>query len=285
MRRVVAIATAAGATLALLSCQVLFPDVVVNGDGGPADGETLAPDVAADVAVDRAATDAGSSDAVAADGPFCDAQPPHWRCYDFDMGGVTLGWDGNNFGTGAAVVLDNKVFVSSPYSMQSSVPNGTAMGAYAVLTDVTKPNPSQIVLAAEVRPALPTGATYDGAELLGMHFTEGAGYYGVGLGVSPAGPGLSIIWPTEGGYESMSQMFPSLVPDDAGWTEMVMTINFGPPLEVTVTFNGAMQGDMTFQGTAALADASTPGVAVGIVAVGDGGPLVVNYDNVTIDVK
>ena len=59
MRRVVAIATAAGATLALLSCQVLFPDVIVNGDGGPADGETVIPDVAPD----RAPTDAGSSDA------------------------------------------------------------------------------------------------------------------------------------------------------------------------------------------------------------------------------
>jgi hypothetical protein len=282
MRRVVAIATAAGATLALLSCQVLFPDVVVSGDGGSADGGTVAPDVTAD----RVATDAGSSDATTVDGPFCSTQNTHWRCYDFDnVGSVDVSWDGNNIGGGAAVRLDDKVFVSSPDSMQSSVTNGSAMGSYAVLTDNTKANPSQIVLAAEIRPAPPLGSTYDSAELLGMHFTEGAGYYGVGLGVSPTGPGLSILWPTDGGYESMSEPFTSLDPDDAGWTEVVMTINFGPPLQVVVAFNGETQGNMSFPGTVALTDGSTPGVAVGIVAVGDGGPLVVNYDNVTIDVQ
>lgn len=290
----IAVACAISAAAYLPSCEVLFPSTVAGdvSDGGGSGTDTAAPMLDAgaadgDATVRDAATDALFADATFG-GPFCVVHAAHTHCFDFDsVGNAMVGWDGNNLGGGTAVALDPTFFRSSPNSMRSSVQNGGPTGTYAVLTENLPLDASQLVLAADVRPELPPGATYEGAELLGTHVTGTFGYYGVGVGFSQAGPALSVLWPTDdaGGYASRTETFQSLVADDAGWTRIEMTVDFGPPLAVALTFNGLSEWNGPFSGTAAVVGATPAGVAVGVVAVGDGGPIAVNYDNVTIDVK
>jgi hypothetical protein len=173
--------------------------------------------------------------------------------------------------------------------MQSSVNSDSLIPTYAVLIENLPANPSKLVLAADVRPMLPQGATYNNAALLEINFVAGQNsqyYYSVSIGLSASGPSLGILWPTDdaGGYTSPSEDFESLNADDAGWTHIEATMGFGGPLTITLTFNGKTAWDQSFGGTVGITDPMSAGVSVGIVAVGDGGPLVVNYDNVTMDV-
>jgi len=292
MRKTIPIA-AACAALSLVSCEVLFPSVVIDDAGSGVDGGATSRDSSTtdggDATTSTGDSAVGASDAAIDGALWCDMHPGHTYCFDFDnVGSAVTGWSLPNIGAGNDAALDPTTYVSPPYSMQSSVYSDSPIATYAVLVENMPLNVSQLVIAADVRPTSSQDGTYNNAGLLGANFVNDAGgYYSVSVGLSASGPSLGIVWPTDdaGDYTSMSESFESLNADDAGWTHIEATIVFGPPLAITLTFNNQTEWNQPFIGTVAIGDLSGAGVFVGIVAVGDGGPLAVNFDNVTIDVQ
>jgi hypothetical protein len=86
---------------------------------------------------------------------------------------------------------------------------------------------------------------------------------------------------SDGGFAEYYASVQSLATD---WTRVVVTLDFGPPERVHVSFNGgAVQLDHVIEGSRATPNIELK-VSLGVVST-SGGPLHANYDNVTIDVE
>jgi hypothetical protein len=239
------------------------------------------------------AADSGPAELDAtSDAPWCDAHPGHTYCFDFDYIGTPCIGAWNSpcpfLSGGANVVLDKTAFVSPPASMLSTAMNGNSGGGtYAVMNLTVMPNPTSVEVAMEIIAANNPPIGYAWLNIGYGSPSTPQEFYAASVGSGPSGVSAQLQFPTvtDGGFGYASTSFPlqALVPGDGGWTHVDFLIQFSPEWALTVSFGGELQVMQQVPGSTSLPDASA-NVALGIIAVGDGGPVSADYDNVTIDV-
>jgi hypothetical protein len=278
--------------LGVASC-VNFGDLTSPDASVPSDA--AGPDVAGDAAPvdargETAIVDA-AAEAVAADaGSFCAQNPNHTYCFDFDfIGTPAVGWSTMPFlSPGGSVTLNMSTFVSPPASMLSTATNGlVGGGTYAVLNLNLMGSPTSVEVAMDVST---TGNPPISTAWLKVGYSSASApqdSYSASIGAGPSGVAAQLQFPTvmDGGFGFGSQTYPvsALMPDDAGWTRIDFLIQFAPDWSLTVSFGNEVEIMQEVLGSTSLPEAGA-GVSLGVIAVGNGGPVHVNYDNVTIDV-
>jgi hypothetical protein len=264
------------------------PDPAPDG-GGPSDASfpSDAPPEAEASTPPDAAVDAG------ADGRWCTTHPGHGFCADFDdVGNVEVGWTRSVVSGGpggGAIALDRGQSKSSPASFKSSVVNGSTFGGtYAALVQSFPTHPASLTLAADVLAAVTGGDAIDAgsAGYLGLQdiapSDAGDIFYGVGLGLTAGTAGLTVrvSYANAAGYTEFNTTTAPLPHD---WTRVVVSLDFGPPEHLVITFDGTAQVDHVLTDSVPIPNANLNAV-VGIVNV-NASSLEAHYDNVTIDTK